>query len=74
MQWARRRAGTGGPQGIGDLVFESSDRLRRALHRFQGGTAGFADCMTDERGRELGCTRLVTFDRALLGLAGVVEP
>lgn len=56
------------------LIFESSDRLRRALHRFQGGAAGFADCLIDERGRELGCTRLVTFDRALLGQPGVFEP
>lgn len=56
------------------LVFESSDRLRRALNRYQGSAAGFADCLIDERGRELGCTSLTTFDRALIGQPGVVEP
>lgn len=56
------------------LVFESTDRLRRALVRYQGGVAGFADYLIDERGRDAGCATLVTFDRALLGEPGVVEP
>jgi predicted nucleic-acid-binding protein len=56
------------------LVFESTDLLRRALLQFQSGSAGFADCLTAERGREAGCATLVTFDRALLGQSGVAEP
>lgn len=56
------------------VVFESTDRLRRALLRFQSGAAGFAECLIDERGRDAGCVSLVTFDRARLGRPGVMEP
>lgn len=56
------------------LVFESTDRLRRALLSFESGSAGFADCLIDERGRDARSVSLVTFDRARLSQLGVVEP
>lgn len=57
-----------------DLVFESTERLVRALRSFDRGKGGFADYLIAERARDAGCSAVATFDRALHAEAGFVVP
>ena len=52
--------------GAEELTFESPDRVVRALHAFEQGSAGFADYLIGERARDAGCSEIYTFDRKLL--------
>jgi predicted nucleic-acid-binding protein len=49
-----------------ELVFESTERVVRALRAYQHGKGGFADYLTASRAEEAGCSTVLTFDRALL--------
>lgn len=53
------------------LQFESRAVLRTALQSFVGSKAGFVDCLILAKAKSAGCVALVTFDKALYGLAGV---
>jgi predicted nucleic-acid-binding protein len=46
----------------------------RALRAFQHGKGGFADYLIGSRARDEGCSRVLTFDRALLTEAGFESP
>ena len=48
------------------VVFQSSDRLTRALKSYEERGGDFADYMIREHAQECGCRRVATFDRALL--------
>lgn len=57
-----------------ELVFESTERVVRALRAYQHGKAGFADYLIGSRAQDAGCSTVLTFDRALLGEAGFESP
>lgn len=48
------------------LVFDSPDRLIRALRSFEAGRGDFADYVIREEARMAGCDSIVTFDKTLL--------
>lgn len=48
------------------LVFDSPDRLVRALRAFEAGRGDVADYVIRERARAAGCDSVVTFDKTLL--------
>ena len=54
--------------------FASSERVARAIARFERGRADFADYLIGERARASGCEVVATFDRALLAEDGYEEP
>jgi predicted nucleic-acid-binding protein len=56
------------------LAFQSTERCLRALHRYETGRGGLADYLIAESGRDAGCRSMATFDEALLGESGFVEP
>ncbi len=56
------------------LEFQAVSGLRRAIGAFRLGRGDFADYLIRERGVEAGCRVVVTFDKALLGESGFVEP
>ena len=49
-----------------ELVFESDDRLARAVEAYQRGAGDFADYMILESARAASCDAVAPFDRALL--------
>ena len=57
-----------------ELVFESTERVVRALRAYQHGKGGFADYLIESRAQDAGCSRVLTFDRALLAEAGFESP
>lgn len=57
-----------------ELVFESTERVVRALRAYQHGRAGFADCLIGSRPNDGGCATVLTFDRALPAEAGFESP
>jgi len=59
---------------VEELVFESTDRVVRALRSYERGRGGFADYLIAERARDAGCASMVTFDRALHAEGGFVPP
>jgi len=59
---------------VQELVFESTDRVVRALRSFESGRGGFADYLISERARDAGCSSVATFDRALHTDGGFVPP
>jgi len=56
------------------VVVRGVDGIHRALASYERGPGGFADFLIGEQCREMGCGRIATFDRALLGEAGFFEP
>ena len=59
---------------VQELVFESTDRVVRALRSFERGKGGFADYLIAERARDAGCSSVATFDKALHADSGFVAP
>jgi predicted nucleic-acid-binding protein len=57
-----------------ELVFESTERVVRALRAYQHGRAGFADCLIGSRAHDAGCSTVLTFDAALLDQVGFESP
>jgi predicted nucleic-acid-binding protein len=57
--------------GNATLGFESRNTLRLAQAIFDSSKAGFADCLIVAKAQALGCTSLVTFDKALRPLPNV---
>lgn len=57
-----------------ELVFESTERLVRALRAFQHGKGGFADYLIASRAQDAGCLTMLTFDRDLLAESGFRSP
>ena len=57
-----------------ELVFESADRIVRALRSFERGKGGFADYLIAERARDAGCPSVATFDKALHADSGFEAP
>ena len=57
-----------------ELVFDSTERVVRALRSFQNGKGGFADYLIAARAQDAGCTEVLTFDRALLVETGFRSP
>jgi len=56
------------------LSFSSTDRLVRALSRYEKGKGGFADYLLCESSLEAGCEAVLTFDEALLKERGFLMP
>ncbi|MBI3181051.1 MAG: type II toxin-antitoxin system VapC family toxin [Myxococcales bacterium] len=56
------------------LAIPSRDAAARAIDAFAGGRGDFADYLIREQAREAGGETVATFDRALLGEEGFVEP
>lgn len=56
------------------LQLESSQRVLRALARFQQGKGGFTDYLLAMRAIDAGCTEVITFDAALLADQGFRAP
>lgn len=56
------------------LTFGDADLLERALSAYRAGRGDFADYLIREQARAAGCTRIATFDRALLREAGFERP
>lgn len=52
------------------VVFDSSDRLARALEAYRNGPGDFADYVIREQARAAGAAAVATFDRALAGERG----
>ena len=57
-----------------ELVFESTERVVRALRSFERGKGGFADYLIGQRAQDAGCSTIVTFDRGLHGDGGFGPP
>ena len=57
-----------------ELALQSPDELARALTSFAAGKGDLADYLIREQARTEGCDAVATFDRAVLGEAGFVEP
>ena len=57
-----------------ELVFESTERVLRALRAYPYGKGGFAGALIGSSARDAGCSKVLTFDRALLGEAGFESP
>ena len=61
--------------GAEELAFESADRVVRALHVFEQGSAGFADyLLIGERARDAGCREVYSFGQKLLRNSPFVRP
>lgn len=56
------------------LAFSDLDRLSRALDAFSVGAGDFADYVIREQALAVGCTRVATFDKALLEETGFHAP
>jgi len=56
------------------MTFFAPDALARALDRFVAGRGDFSDYLVAEHARAAGCSAVATFDKALLGETGFVEP
>ena len=56
------------------LVFDSPDRLHRALRAFEAGRGDVADYLVREDARAAGCDQVATFDRVLLKEEMFVSP
>jgi predicted nucleic-acid-binding protein len=56
------------------VVFDSSDRLARALGAYQNGKGDFADYLIRELARSAGANTVATFDRRLLKEPGFSKP
>ncbi len=59
---------------VQELVFDSTDRIVRALRAFEKGKGGFADYLIAEGARDAGCTLVVTLDGALHADGGFSPP
>ena len=57
-----------GSQGV---TVEQSERVHRAIERFETGSADFSDCMVLEAAREAGALPVRTFDARFAREAGV---
>ena len=57
-----------------ELVFESTERVVRALRAYQHGKGGFADYLIGSRAQDAACSKVLTFDRALLAEVGFESP
>jgi predicted nucleic-acid-binding protein len=56
------------------LLFDSTERLARAIERHRIGKGDFADYLVSEHAAARDCEHVVTFDRALLREAGFEAP
>lgn len=56
------------------VVLEDRDLLRDALAAYREGRGDFADYVIRERSLAAGCEAVATFDSALAGESGFVEP
>lgn len=56
--------------GAAEIVFEESERVARAVHRYREENYGFADLMIVSAARASGCTELVTFDKKVVQISG----
>ncbi len=56
------------------LRYRDPDLLERALAAYQSGKGDFADYLIRELARQVGCTTVTTFDKALLREAGFKAP
>lgn len=57
-----------------ELVFESTERVVRALRAYQHGEGAFGDYLIGSRAHDAGCATVLTFDRALLAETGFESP
>jgi predicted nucleic-acid-binding protein len=57
-----------------EFEVERSELAERALSRYRGGRADFADYVLAEVNREAGCRTTLTFDRLALETAELFEP
>jgi predicted nucleic-acid-binding protein len=53
-----------------DLRIEHEGSVERALYAWEQGGADFADCLHLARYRDMGCSTMLTFDRAAARLGG----
>lgn len=56
------------------IVVEAPELAHQALARYAVGRADFADYLIAERAAAAGCGSVATFDKALLGEDGFLEP
>jgi len=56
------------------VVFDSTDRLARALEAYSSGKGDFADYLIREHARTAGADTVATFDRSLLRERGFSKP
>jgi predicted nucleic-acid-binding protein len=54
-----------------DLVLEQGDRIRRALDLYAKGRADFADCLIAVSAKDVGCSRILSFDEKAARDAGM---
>ena len=54
-----------------EIVVESPDRVGLAAERYRKGGAGFSDQMIALAAHDVGCDRILTFDRKAIALAGM---
>jgi len=59
--------------GAAEIVFEDSERVARAVHRYREENFGFADLMIVSAARASGCSELVTFDKKAAQIPGVIQ-
>lgn len=56
------------------LIFDSTDSIWNALDAYEHGRGDFADYLIREQARSAGCETVATFDKALIGEKGFIEP
>ena len=54
------------------VALEGAEAVEQAVGLYERGRADFADCLLCARAHAAGCSRVVTFDRAMRGLPGVL--
>jgi predicted nucleic-acid-binding protein len=53
------------------IVVERAETIEKALQRYRGGKADFADCLIASSAQSAGCRRTLTFDRIAARDAGM---
>lgn len=61
-------------QSAKGLIFDSTDSIRNALDAYEHGKGDFADYLIREQAHSAGCETVATFDKALIGEEGFIEP
>ena len=57
---------------IRDIRIEQEETLEEALYLYENNSADFADCLMTARYARLGCSAMLTFDKKVAQLPGVV--
>jgi predicted nucleic-acid-binding protein len=54
-----------------EFLIENPDTVFKAIMRFSGSKADFADCLIERSATKAGCVRTVTFDKAAAKFSGM---